>query len=276
MTRDDHWQRLTDLFDRLLDSDNPQGMLAAEPDPELRSAALNLWRHHVRAGQEDYLAHPVEFEVTPAFQPGQLLLNRFLVDKLLGSGGMGEVYLAWDQRIEGWVAVKTIARLLISSRAIRERFVAEVRSARRVTHANVCRIHDLFEDGETVFFSMEYLEGTLLSDQIAAGPPVPQARAVVLQMAEALHAAHQTGVVHGDFKPANVMVVPPQGPPGAPPRAVIMDFGLARALDRAMAAPEQGLSLRAGLSITWRPSYRPAALLRSEAISMPLARWQPN
>ncbi len=247
------WSRLTDLFDQLLAGRDPASLLASEPDPEIRAAAINLWQHHVTAAKENYLGAPMEFAVSPVFQPGQVLLNRFRIEKLLGSGGMGEVYLAWDQRLEDRVALKTIARLLAKSPSIRRRFTAEVQSARRVTHPNVCRIHELFEDGETVFFSMERLEGVLLSDMLGAPSIAPHIRAIVRQLAEALHAAHQTGVVHGDFKPANVMIV---SMAAAVPRAVIMDFGLARALDRTVAAGDENLSVRAGTVDYMAPELR--------------------
>jgi serine/threonine protein kinase/Tfp pilus assembly protein PilF len=246
VTDETQWSRLGNLFDRLLAGVDPETVLASEPDPEMRTAALNLWQHHVRADAEDYLGAPVEFEIAPVFQPGQILLNRFRIERLLGSGGMGEVYLATDERVEDRVALKTIARLLAPSHSIRRRFIAEVQSARRVTHPNVCRIHELFEDGETAFFSMEYVEGVLLPDFLAGRFDARHARPIVRQMAEALLAAHRIGVVHGDFKPANVMIVPGVAATSGVPRAVIMDFGLARALDRAVVPTEEGLSLRAG------------------------------
>jgi serine/threonine protein kinase/Flp pilus assembly protein TadD len=244
MMDETRWERVAELFDRLLAGGDPEIIAACEPDPEIREAAINLWRHHVSADREQYLGAPIEFEIVPIFREGEKLLNRFRIEKMLGSGGMGEVYLAWDERVEERVAVKTIARLLAPSPSIRKRFAAEVQSARRVTHPNVCRIHELFETGETVFFSMEYVDGTSLADLLAQGVAPRDAQVIVRQMSQALHAAHQTGVVHGDFKPANVMVTRAEA--SGPPRAVIMDFGLARALDRAGAPAEEGLSVRAG------------------------------
>jgi len=258
---DSRWRRVTALFEELLAGADPDHLLASEPDVEIRTAAVDLWRHHMRAEQEDYLDAPASFQVAPVFEPGAVLLGRFRVEKPLGSGGMGEVYLAWDQRMECRVALKTIARLLATTESIRRRFIAEVQSARRVTHPNVCRIHELFEDGDTVFFSMEYLDGVLLSSMVGTEFAERHARAILRQMAQGLGSAHSTGVVHGDFKPANVMIV---GSEEAVPRAVIMDFGLARAMDRAAAATDHRLSLRAGtidymapeLQCGWPPTIR--------------------
>jgi serine/threonine protein kinase/tetratricopeptide (TPR) repeat protein len=250
------WDRLSSLFDRLMVSGDPEAVLASETDVEIRTLARNLWLHHVESDRENYLSAPLEFEVTPCFQAGQKLLDRFRIEKQLGSGGMGEVYLAWDERMEGLVALKTIARLLSHSKPIRRRFVAEVQNARRVTHPNVCRIHELFEDGEIVFFTMEYVEGPLLADVIGNEGVVGHSKAIVLQLAQALHAAHRTGVVHGDFKPANVIVTGLGSTAEKQPRAVITDFGLARALDRALGPAEEGLSVQAGTGDYMAPELR--------------------
>lgn len=249
------WRRLVDLFGLLLEARDPGAVLAAECDPVIRSAAIDLWRHHLSAERENYLADGLEFDVMPMFQPGQVLLGRFRIERILGSGGMGEVYLAWDDRLEARVAIKTITRLLATSPSIRRRFVAEVQNARRVTHSNICRIHELFEEGETVFFSMEYVEGRLLSDWLDGRRGRKHARSIALQMARGLHAAHGLGVVHGDFKPANVILRQAAGAEEMP-RAVIMDFGLARATDRIGPSGGEELSLQAGTAEYMAPEMR--------------------
>ena len=254
------WSRVTCIFDRLLDGVDVADAIWSEPDVDIREAALDLWRHHLNAVNEDFLSSPLEFEVTPMFQPRQILVNRFRIERMLGSGGMGEVYLAWQEGVDSPVALKTIARLLAPSEAIRKRFLAEVRNARRVTHPNVCRIHELFAEGETAFFSMEYVEGIPLSE--AAGSLTPrQCLTVAKDMAEALCAAHRKGVIHGDFKPANVMMVGGAESEGLHP--MIMDFGLARVVDSAGGSNFAGLSLRAGAC-----EYMAPELLKGEAPSI--------
>ena len=235
------WEKIASLFDRLLRDSDPASVLASEPDIDVRFGAEDLWSHHLQASRANFLAASPEFGLLPVLEPGQILLGRFRIEKMIGRGGMGEVYLAHDSRMEERVALKTIARLLAPSPPIRRRILAEVQNARRVTHPNVCRIHDLFEDGETVFFTMELVEGSLLSDLLETPIPRADARLLAWQLAEGLHGAHRTGVVHGDFKPANVIIQP-----GGPPRAVIMDFGLARAADGSASEATSNLSVQAG------------------------------
>jgi tetratricopeptide (TPR) repeat protein len=217
--------RSMELFDRLLDAADPEELLAREEDREVREGARNLWRHHLSAEQQGFLDRPIDFEIKPVFHTGQVLLDRFEVRKCLGQGGMGEVYLAYDRILGEEVALKTIAPLLASSADIRSRFVAEVQNARRITHPNVCRIHELFEDRQIPFFAMEFVAGSPLDELLRTGNLAPKVRwELAAQLAEGLHAAHQNSIAHGDFKPSNVLVKP-----GDPPHPVIMDFGLARA-----------------------------------------------
>jgi serine/threonine protein kinase/Flp pilus assembly protein TadD len=240
VTDEERWEKLSGLFERLLGGESLDRVLESESDPELRRRAEDLWKHHVSASEEEFLKDTPGFAVPPVFEPGQILVNRFDILRLLGSGGMGEVYLAYDRRMEEQVAIKTVVRFLAPSPAIRRRIVAEVQNARRVTHPNVCRIHELFEDGETVFFTMQYVRGRLLSDVLSEHPKPREAAALLRQIAEGLRAAHANGVIHGDFKPANIIVT------DRPQRAIIMDFGLARAVEQTGSARERALSVRAG------------------------------
>ncbi len=234
-------ERIWELFDLLLDQKPLEEVLALEPDGSIRREVQELWKFHMQAESKGFLEGAVQFEVRPVFEAGQVVLNRFEILRSLGAGGMGEVYLAHDRLTQDHVALKTVARLLASSNTLRAQIISEVKNAQRVAHQNVCRIHALFEDGPTVFFTMEYVEGRLLSDVLVESGGRKLGRPVALQLAEGLHAAHRMGVIHGDFKPGNVMLT--EGPE---PRAVIMDFGLARALENAASPQDQGLSVRAG------------------------------
>jgi serine/threonine protein kinase len=225
------------LFEQLIeDGAEPAAILAGEPDGEVAAAAHQLWKNHHRATEKGFLDECITMvreaisSGAPCFSPGQILAGRFTVDRMLGAGGMGEVYLARDGRLEERVAIKTIRRDLAPDPEIRRRFLAEVQNARHVTHPNVCRIFDLFEEGGAPFFAMEYLDGERLStwlDGTGLRQPARVRRRIALQIAEGLAAAHGKGIIHCDFKPANVILT---GGGGAEASAHITDFGLARAL----------------------------------------------
>jgi len=181
-----------------------------------------------------------QFPGTPRFSPGQVVAERFRIDRFLSRGGMGEVYAAMDLELRESVALKTISPAIASSANAIERFKLEVKESRRITHSSVCRVHDLFTheqpDGESLWFlSMELLEGRTLGDSLASGGPMPIGQAVPLigDMVAALSAAHALGIVHRDFKPSNVMLVK-EGSDRE--RAVVTDFGLALNLSRDQAA----------------------------------------
>src|SRR5262245_51544571 len=170
----------------------------------------------------------------PLFAPGATLAGRYRVVRFIAARGMGEVYEAEDLALGTEVALKTIRPEVAARGRVVERFRREILLARRVTHPNVCRIFDLgqhsvSESGPAVtFLTMELLSGETLRQRLHARGTLSAEEAfpLVTQMAAALGAAHEAGVVHRDFKSSNVMLVPSRAP-GAPPRVAVTDFGLA-------------------------------------------------
>jgi TolB-like protein len=153
-----------------------------------------------------------------------LFAGRYRIEGLLGRGGMGAVYRAVDTLVGDVVALKTLDLGGAPSDATVERFRREVRLARRITHPNVARTHDLGEAGGQHFLTMELIEGADLQSLLAREGRLDPNRAlrIGLAIAEGLAAAHAAGVVHRDLKPANVLVE--RGG-----RVVLTDFGIARA-----------------------------------------------
>jgi eukaryotic-like serine/threonine-protein kinase len=177
------------------------------------------------SGQRD-----AEVSPEPCLRPGDVLLERFHVHRLLARGGMGEVYDVQDAALGARVALKTLRASVLAHPAALGQFRREVLLARRVTHPNVCRLFEFFiaQDDDQfplVFLTMELLEGTTLSEHLARqGKVGDEALPLVRQMVAALSAAHHVGVVHRDFKSSNVMLV--RGSDGCV-RVVVTDFGLA-------------------------------------------------
>jgi serine/threonine protein kinase len=186
--------------------------------------------------------------VRAIFQTGEVLEGRFRILRVLGRGGMGEVYEAEDLLLKKNVAIKTLLAQFATDEHYRARFRREVLLAREVTHANVCRIFDVYGDTpgssgtagvnatSPPFMTMELLRGQTLSQFLAGkeGDAAAKKRylspqealPLVIQMAAALEAAHKVGVVHRDFKSSNVFL--DERPGAAQTRVVVTDFGLAR------------------------------------------------
>jgi len=148
-------------------------------------------------------------------------IGSYRVEKRLGSGGMGEVFLGFDQRLRRQVAIKRIRGGPDLDRQ-GERFRREARVAARLSHPAVVHIYDLVEDGSGLAIVMEYVEGRTLAELMADGLPAPAlSLRLARDVAEGLAAAHAAGLVHRDLKSENVMVT-------AEGRAKILDFGLAK------------------------------------------------
>ncbi len=199
-------------------------------DAALIEEARRLLQQHDEIG--GFLAEPA-ITLSSEIAAGTVLAGRYEVEYLLGRGGMGEVYRARDRLLQETVALKTIRGDLIGNRALLQSLQREIQIARRVTHPNVCRVFDMgvhtFENASQAplrFISMELLEGETLAARIERQGRLSQQESSPLatQMAEGLQAAHDAGVVHRDFKSANIILISANDRC----RAVITDFGLAR------------------------------------------------
>jgi len=161
---------------------------------------------------------------------GQIVAERYHIQKKLGEGGMGQVYLAEHVKMGRRCAIKIMAQSMMNDADAISRFNREAANASRISHPHVCAVYDFGETREgLIYLAMEYIEGKSLSGLLDEGGamPLPRATGIITQCADALQAAHDLGIVHRDLKPDNIMVMTARG------RDIVkvVDFGIAKATD---------------------------------------------
>lgn len=155
---------------------------------------------------------------------GQVLADRYVVEQVIGRGGMAEVYRGRDTRLARPVALKVLRARFGLDPALRLRFEEEAKAAALVSHPNIVAVYDAGEDDSKAFIVMELVAGETLHERILRGPlDVAAARSVGREVLDALGAAHAKGVLHRDIKPANVLLT-------AEGQAKVADFGIAKAV----------------------------------------------
>ncbi len=170
---------------------------------------------------------------------GQTFAGRFEIKSILGMGGMGVVYRAFDQELGEPVAIKTLkSDAMASDPTLVQRFKDEIRLARKITHRNVVRTHDLGEVEGMYYITMEFVEGQSLKHLIQSrgSLPVNVVLTVGKQLCRALEVAHEQGVIHRDIKPQN-LIVEPSG------TLKVMDFGIARLATRKDGVTQAGMAI---------------------------------
>jgi eukaryotic-like serine/threonine-protein kinase len=155
---------------------------------------------------------------------GALFAGRYKIVRVLGSGGMGEVYLVKDALLgeDEFIALKVLHQQLSKDERQSKRFLREVQLTRKVTHPHIIRTFDAGEFGGRLYFTMEYVEGVSLKERMNGEPlSLEETCRIVTHICEGLGAIHEAGIVHRDLKPANVMLLKDGG-------VKIADFGVAR------------------------------------------------
>ncbi len=166
----------------------------------------------------------------------RLIRGRYRLETVLGLGGMAEVYLAFDQKLDRQVALKRLRPEYARWPEFRARFLDEARLAAQLNHPNIITVYDVVEDGDTVLIVMEYVPGRTLAALLKERSPLPLEEALhyLVQACAGLGYAHRAGLVHGDVKPQNLLIAPGQ-------RLKVTDFGLARVYDQVRRSRSSGV-----------------------------------
>jgi serine/threonine protein kinase len=202
---------------------------ACREDESLLDEVKHLLRYH-EAASSFLTGGRGDQSSNPTFAEGMILADRFQVVRLIGFGGMGEVYEVADLTIGEHYALKTIRPEIAKNHQLAERLQKELRLSRHISHQNVCRVNELWEttaaDGSSVtFFTMELLSGETLAHHLQTRGPLgaSEAMQIIRQAASGVMEAHRMGIVHCDLKPGNIFLANDG-------RAIVMDFGLARTI----------------------------------------------
>lgn len=229
VARDDELGRLARVFDTMA-----AGIRARES--RLREQLREL-RTDVSLATHEHRTVAPSLNAGGPFTLGTRLSGRYEILRLIGQGGMGVVYQVLDHELNEVIALKAIAdNLLADDPEVAENFRSEIRLARRISHRNVVRTHDLGEANGTAFVTMEYVEGLTVRELLETRGKlgVSSALALARQYAEALAVAHAAGVIHRDVKPENALV-------DAEGILKVMDFGIARLAEATSSRTQTGM-----------------------------------
>ena len=233
--RTDQWRRIEEICDTAL-AQPPTDRAAflrsvCAADEAIRPEIDAILSNVVRV--EAFLEQPIGEIAAQVIEPATdavltgFRLNSFVIGPLIGAGGMGQVYRARDTELNRDVAAKVLAPDFVDDADRLARFAREARVLASLNHPNIAHIHGVQSSGVVTAIVMELVEGETLAVRIARGPiAIREALPIARQMAEALEAAHDGGVIHRDLKPANIQV-------RADGTVKVLDFGLAKTVDRA-------------------------------------------
>src|SRR5256886_3045614 len=226
----ERWQQINDLFQSAVERP-PQERTAfleeaCHGDERLRREVESLIACDERA--ENFIESPaleVALELLTNDRTGAMVgesIGHYRIESLIGAGGMGEVYLARDERLGRKVALKLLPERLTADETQLSRFKTEARAASALNHPNILTVYEIGTEGNRQFIATEFIEGATLRASLARGRINPHAALeIAVQVASALAAAHEAGVVHRDIKPENIMLRPDG-------YAKVLDFGIAK------------------------------------------------
>src|SRR5881397_3241432 len=245
----ERWKQVNDLFQSAVERAPEERAAfldeACHGDKGLRREVESLLTSHLRS--ENFIELPA-FEVAPELvtndKAGALVgkvIGHYRIESLIGIGGMGEVYLARDEELGRKAALKLLPGNLTTDETQLSRFKNEARSASALNHPNILTVYEIGTEGNRQFIATEFIEGITLRASIARGRMNPHAALeIAVQVASALTAAHEAGVVHRDIKPENIMLRPDG-------YVKVLDFGIAKLTEHRPASDDHTSETKATL-----------------------------
>src|SRR5436190_16450806 len=241
----ERWQQVNDLFQLAAERAPKERttflQTACQGDEGLRREVESLIASYERA--ENFIESPafeVVHELLTDDRAGAIVgesIAHYRIESLIGVGGMGQVYLARDERLGRKVALKFLPERLTANNTQLSRFKSEARAASALNHPNILTVYEIGREANRHFITTEFIEGVTLRATLAGGRmSMHDAMEVAVQVASALAAAHKTGVVHRDIKPENIMIRPDG-------YVKVLDFGLAKLIEQKLASDNQDLTI---------------------------------
>ena len=273
----ERFRQIDQLFDRILDLPEAEreAFLSAEAngDEDLRGAVLRLLK--AQSGSNSFLEKSAMGIAAKRFADTQTVnaeteflgktIGTYKIERLLGAGGMGEVYLAWDAKLERRVALKTLPAEFTSDDERVKRFRLEARTISILNHPNIVTIFDVGTAARINYIATEYVEGQNLRELAKSGAKIKDALDIIIQACEALSVAHRAGVIHRDIKPENIMLRPDG-------YVKILDFGLAK-LNAADSAAFGDLAKTLKGAVIGTPAYMSPEQITGDAIDHRTDLW---
>src|SRR5579871_240720 len=267
----ERWKKIEELYNAALET-GPQERLALleKASPDLREVVSAML---AQQNKDDFLDRPAWVSETDTQLAGvpssaspetplRAAFGHYRVEIAIGSGGMGDVYRAWDGRLKRRVAIKSIRAGTVSpfQAGLEARFLEEARAASALNHPNIITVYDIGTADECPYLVMEWIEGETLREKLARGPlAIPDVLRISTQIADALSAAHDSGILHRDLKPENIMLT-------GEGRVKVLDFGIAKRL-AIPDGPTQDLALvTVPGSVIGTPAYMSPEQARGEKL----------
>ena len=266
MNSPDHWKKIEEIFHAALVANDRPSFLshACGDEPEIRAEVEALLVAHEQSASfldspawEEATALHDEPTIATQIQPPLKSFSHYQVISLLGKGGMGEVYLASDTRLGRKAAIKILPTRYTSEVDLVHRFEREAKAASALNHPNILTVYEIGETDDAHFMATEFIEGKTLRQRLKQGNfQLKEALEICLQIAAALTAAHEAGIIHRDIKPENIMLRPDG-------YVKVLDFGLAK-LTEAACNPDDSTT-QTGV-IMGTPSYMSPEQARGQKV----------